>query len=591
MEDILQLGMRTSASFRERLLPFLRWFPMPPGALRADVIAGITVALILVPQSMAYAQLAGMPPVYGLYTAVLPVMIGALWGSSPQLATGPVAMVSLLTGTSLAALAAPGSPEFVAYAIALALMVGVLQFVLGVFRLGEIVNFLSHPVVLGFTNAAAIIITLSQLNKLLGIPLPRGGSFLGDIAVMLGGVGATHLPTLAFGAGAFALMAGLRRYAPRWPGVLIAIVLTTSLSWATGFAASGQVVGTIPEGLPGLKLPRADLETLATLASTALVIAMVGFMEAISIGKAMATRTRTRLDPNQELIGQGLANVAGSLTQSFPASGSFSRSAVNLQAGARSGLASVVAGLVVVVALLFLTPLLYHLPQSVLAAVIMLAVVSLVTFGALAHVWRAHRHDGIAAYVTFIATLALAPHLDLGILIGVGVAVVLYLLRSMKPRFALLGRHPDGTLRDADLHKLPLSESVVAVRFDGELYFANAAYFEDRMLELVARFPRARHFLVVGEGINQIDASGDEVIHHLVERLRESGVTLAFTGLKKQVLDVLRATGTLAIVGAENVFIHEDQALETLAGRVTDAAFDRATFPLLPGGRARAMLD
>jgi SulP family sulfate permease len=343
--------------------------------------------------------------------------------------------------------------------------------------------------------------------------------------------------------------------------------------------------------LPGLKLPRADLETLATLASTALVIAMVGFMEAISIGKAMATRTRTRLDPNQELIGQGLANVAGSLTQSFPASGSFSRSAVNLQAGARSGLASVVAGLVDVVALLFLTPLLYHLPQSVLAAVIMLAVVSLVTFGALAHVWRAHRHDGIAAYVTFIATLALAPHLDLGILIGVGVAVVLYLLRSMKPRFALLGRHPDGTLRDADLHKLPLSESVVAVRFDGELYFANAAYFEDRMLELVARFPRARHFLVVGEGINQIDASGDEVIHHLVERLRESGVTLAFTGLKKQVLDVLRATGTLAIVGAENVFIHEDQALETLAGRVTDAAFDRATFPLLPGGRARAMLD
>jgi len=571
-----------SGSLRERLFPFLRWFPLPPGALRADILAGITVALVLVPQSMAYAQLAGMPPVYGLYTAFLPVLVAALWGSSPQLATGPVAMVSLLTASSLAVLVTPGSADYVGYAILLALMVGVLQLALGALRLGAVVNFISHPVVLGFTNAAAIIIALSQLDKLLGVTPPRGGAFLGNIAGMLGNLGATQLHTLAFGVVAFALMAGLRRFAPRWPGVLIAIVLATLASWASGYAEVGRVVGAIPQGLPAVQLPKASLETLAALASSALVIALVGFMEAISIAKAMAVQTRARLNPDQELIGQGLANVCGSLTQCFPASGSFSRSAVNLEAGARSGLSSVVTALVVVAVLLYLTPLLYHLPQSVLAAVIMLAVMSLVKPGALIHAWRAHRHDGIAGFVTFGATLALAPHLDVGILVGAGTALGLFLLRSMKPRFALLGRHPDATLRDAERHGLPLSDHVVAARLDGDLYFANAAYFEDRMLELVARFPSARQILIVCEGINQLDASGDEIVRHLVMRLRDNGVTLSFTGLKKQVLDVLRATGTLEIIGADNVFVHEDLALVALAARVRDPAFDRAAFPLLP---------
>ncbi|MSQ55087.1 MAG: sulfate permease [Betaproteobacteria bacterium] len=566
-----------------RLFPFLRWFPMPARALRADVLAGITVALVLVPQSMAYAQLAGMPPVYGLYAAFLPVMIGALWGSSPQLATGPVAMVSLLTGSTLAALAAPGSGEFVAYAIALSVMVGVLQLLLGAFRLGAVVNFLSHPVVLGFTNAAAIIIALSQLNKVLGIPLPRGGSFLVDVARMLGGIGEVHWLTLAYGCGAFAAMWALRRYAPAWPGVLLAIAATTLLAWATGYeAAGGQVVGTIPEGLPALRIPAFDLATLSLLATTSLVISLVGFMEAISIAKSMATRTRSRLDANQELIGQGLANIVGSLTQCFPTSGSFSRSAVNLQAGATSGLSSVVTGAIVALTLLYLTPLLYHLPLSVLAAVIMLAVVSLVNLGGLVHAWKAHRHDGIAGFATFAATLAFAPNLDFGILVGGGIALVLFLVRTMTPRFVVLGRHADGTLRDADLHQLPVSPHLVAVRFDGELYFANAAHFEDCMLNVAARYPRARQFLVVSEGINQLDASGDEVLRHLAERLRASGASLAFSGLKKQALDVLRATGTLGIIGQQNIFAHQDEALETLAGRILDADFDRGAFPLLP---------
>jgi SulP family sulfate permease len=578
--------MRTDAdSLRNRLFPFLRWFPASRESLRADAIAGVTVALVLVPQSMAYAQLAGLPPVYGLYTAFLPVIVGALWGSSPQLATGPVAMVSLLTAASLASIAVPGSPEYLASAIVLALLVGAVQFALGLLRLGAVVHFISHPVVLGFTNAAALIIALSQLDKFLGTPPPEGGAFLAGVARTLANLDAAHAPTIAFGACALALMLALRIHVPRAPGVLIAIAAATLVSWATGFADEGRVVGAIPTGLPGFRVPEASLGRVTMLATTALVIALVGYMEAISIAKAMAARTRSRLDPNQELIGQGLANIAGSFLQCFPASGSFSRSAVNLEAGARSGLASVVSGALVAAVLLVLTPLLYHLPQAVLAAVIMLAVMSLVNLRALLQAWRAHRHDGFAGFATFALTLALAPQLDAGILIGAGLALALYLYRSMRPSFSVLGRHPEGMLADADLHGLPVSEHVVAARLDGELYFANAAYFEDRMLELTARFPRARQILVVCDGVNQLDASGDEVLRHLVQRLREAGITLAFTGLKHRVLEVLRATGTLDMIRAGNLFAHADEALAALAGRVDDPEFDAAAFPLLPRAR------
>lgn len=693
-----------------RFLPFLAWFPISAKALRGDLVAGVTVALVLVPQSMAYAQLAGLPAVYGLYTAFLPVAVAALFGSSHQLATGPVAVVSLLTASALAPIAAPGSAQYVALAIALALLVGIVQLALGLLRLGVIVNFLSHPVIAGFTSAAAIIIALSQLNKLLGVPMGRSDFFLGDVWGVLQLAGETHLPSLAFGLGAFAAMYALRRFAPKAPGVLIVVAICTALSaWlgfernalgtvaqiadsearalATGYvearqriaaltaeraaksaerravdrdtregaqhaaalgfqseiialeiddlerenrrrlrllrkfvfeeardpggavqyapasggtrrwriqaidgdtvrlSGGGEVVGAIPAGLPAFSVPRVDWSTVSQLLSTALVIALVGFMEAISIAKAIAARTRQRLDANQELVGQGLANICGAFTKCFPASGSFSRSAVNFASGASTGLSSAVAAAIVMLTLLFLTPLLYHLPQAVLAAVIMLAVASLVHFGGIAHAWRAQRHDGVAGAVTFVATLAVAPQLDLGILIGGGLAVLLFLYRTMRPRVAILGRHPDGLLRDAALHGLPLSEHIVAVRFDGQLYFANVPYFEDSLLEIPARFPKVRAILVVGDGINQLDASGDEAIRLLAERLRDNGVTLAFSGLKKQVKDVLAGTGTLKTVGDENFFIDEDEALAALAARVTDPGFDAGAFPLLAAAR------
>ncbi|MDD3516771.1 MAG: SulP family inorganic anion transporter [Chromatiales bacterium] len=675
-------------------LPFLDWLPTARTHWRADLIAGISVALVLIPQSMAYAQLAGLPAYYGLYAAFLPGIVAALWGSSAQLATGPVAVASLLTASALAPLAALGTEPFIALAIMLACMVGLIQLALGAFRLGVLVNFISHPVIVGFTSAAAIIIGLSQLNKLLGVSIGRSESFMQDIWGVLLQVGDTHVPTLLMGLGAFAIMWGLRRYAPRLPGVLIAVALATFVSWATGFERSnvatigqindielrtlahkvvdkdrigaelarriterrqelnqmtaaygtldrrvialryelellqaerkeaereqvraqralqqfafhkvadgadtvlyltdrvptgqthdgqrwrvravrgdevhlsggGAVVGDIPSGLPRLEMPSFSWDAMVALLSSAIVISLVGFMEAISIAKAMAVKTRARIDPNQELIGQGLANIVGSFSQSYPVSGSFSRSAVNLNAGAVTGMSSVFAGGVVLITLLFLTPLLHHLPQAVLAAVIMLAVIGLINFKAMLHAWQAHRHDGAAAVTTFAATLTFAPHLDLGILVGAGLAVILYLLRTMRPHMAILGRGTDGHLeeRAGTTNK---DEEIVIVRFDGALYFANVACFEDAILEAVANQPAARYLLVVGNGISQIDASGEDVLHHLVERLRLNDVDVLFSGLNPQVLEVMRRTG-LERKLAGSIFPNELLALTAIA--------------------------
>ena len=689
-----------------RFLPFLRWFPLNAGDVKINFLAGLTVALVLIPQSMAYAQLAGLPAYYGLYAAFLPVVVAAMWGSSNQLATGPVAVVSLLTASSIATLAPPGSDHFIALAIMLTLLVALIQLALGIFKLGVVVNFLSHPVIVGFTNAAAIIIGLSQVSKLLGVSMPRTESFIQDIFGVFQQIGDTHWPTLAMGLGAMLLMWVMKKYAPKLPGVLFAVVLTTVISWAVGFerdssgkidqvsdpelraqvervaqavaevdrinndiaqknealvaalktgghgiaqavnleadvalaqlalhnaeavfanerkklrkipvvrqidakgetvavypaanvpqgieldeveyrirkvgegkfklVGGGEVVGAIPEGLPKISAPTLEMDKLGALFSAALVIALVGFMEAISVAKAVAARTKQRLDPNQELIGQGLGNLVGSFSMAYPSSGSFSRTAVNMNMGATSGLSSVFTVLIVLVVLLFLTPLLYHLPQAVLAAIIIMAVGGLVNIEAVKHAWKAHKHDGAAAIVTFAATIFFAPHLDNGILVGAGLAIVLFLLRTMKPRVALLGRYSDGTLRDIKVNPdLPTSEHIMAMRYDGSLYFANVSYFEDAVLEALADRPKAKYALIVADGINQMDASGEEVVHHLIDRLRDAGVTLVFSGLKKQVIDVMRQTGLFESVGQQNIFATEDQAIAAIYDRLGDAA-------------------
>lgn len=579
----------------KQFLPFLRWFPMSSSTVKADIIAGITVALVLIPQSMAYAQLAGLPAYFGLYAAFLPVMVAALWGSSNQLGTGPVAVVSLLTASMVVPMvglvAVSDAPPigtdayyklYIPLVIMLSFMVGAFQFLLGVLKLGVIVNFLSHPVIVGFTNAAAMVIALSQLNKIFGVSKERSEFFLGDIWGVVIKIGHTHLPTFLFGAISIVGIMFLKKKFPKFPGVLVAVAGTTIVSWAIGFEKmGGQVVGNIPEGIPSLALPTFNINVLGNMLVAAIIISLIGFMEAISIAKAMAAKTKDHIDPNQELIGQGLGNMIGSLSQAYPTSGSFSRSAVNINAGALTGMSSVYTAGIVLITLLFLTPLLYHLPQAVLAAVIMTAVFGLINFKAVKHAWRASKHDGAASMVTFVATLGFAPHLDHGILIGGGLSILLYLYRTMRPRIAILGRYNDGTLRDAEVNNLPTSEKIIAIRFDGSLYFANVSYFEDAILKSISDNPKAKYILIVSDGINQLDASGEEVLHHLQERLRENSIQMVFSGLKRQIFKVMNNTSLMTFIGEENVYPNEDMALGYIYQCLKDdPEFDPKTCPL-----------
>ena len=701
-----------------RLFPFLSWFPINVAIVRGDLLAGITGGLVLVPKAMAYAQLSGLPVYFGLYTAFVPAILAALWGSSRQLLSGPVAIVSLMTAAAVTPLAVPFTEEYIGLALLLTLMVGVVQFTLGAVRLGTIVNFVSHPVILGFMNAAAIIIAMSQFDMLLGIPKGRSDSFLADMWEMAGYLPQTHLPTLAMSAFALTMMLLLKKVSfLSKPSVLVVVVITTLISLAVGFEqkakatpeqiadpatrelvagyaaadqqikalsveltaktgqlraaeqakdahaaadlrhqielarielaaqeghnkvrraeinrlnfertkapeadatalyvkgaapagvetdgrlwhvkkiekgemrlmGGGDVVGTIPAGLPSFRLPTLTFDAIMSLLAAAVIISLVAFMESISMAKALAAKTKQKLDPNQELIGQGLSNLGGAFFQSYPACGSFTGSAINLQAGAQTGFASVFNGVFVAVTLLFLTPYLYHLPKAVLAVIILLAVTGLVTPAALKHTWKASKIDGMVAIVTFVVTLVAAPHLDKGIMVGAGLALVLFLYNTMKPRVAVLGRMPDGTLRDAKVNNLPASDVVTAIRFDGRLYFANVSYFEDAVLAAVAANPKAPYVLIVGNGINELDASGEEVIHHLVERLNENGIVVLFSGLKKQVLDVMAATGLRELIGEKRIFATAEQALAKIYSRDEYAGIDDPLRPAPPKGFA-----
>jgi SulP family sulfate permease len=684
----------------EILFPFLNWFKRYGlDILRVDAISGLTVALVLIPQSMAYAQLAGLPPYYGLYASFLPPMVAALFGSSRQLATGPVAVVSLMTAASLGPLATAGSPGYIGYAILLALSVGCFQFALGVARLGLVVNFLSHPVVNGFTNAAAIIIATSQLSKLFGVYVETGERHYETvISVVREAFHFTHWATLFLGALAFGIMYALKRITPRTPNVLVAVVVTTLISWAIGYQhdepvpleqirswhaqslvrnynaameslrtlsterteasraldsasrghdlrgvldaehvssvvllniewikeeasfyrqelrrmhfkavalpdgtkafyledeipsnsrtdgrtwritvgsrslktdqlvmmGGGDVVGKIPKGLPSFALPNLDPGIALHLLPYAAIISLLGFMEAISIAKAMAAKTGQRLDPNQELIGQGLANLLGSFTNSYPTSGSFSRSAVNLQSGAVTGLSSVFTSLAVVVVLLFFTPLLFHLPQSVLAAIIMMAVIGLINVSGFVHAWRAKWYDGAISVITFLFTLGFAPHLDRGIMVGVVLSLLVFLYKSMHPKLASLSRHEDQAFRCAATHSLKECEYIAMVRFEGPLFFANSSYLEDKITEIMRKKQSLRHIIIVSNGINEIDASGEETLSLLVDRIRSAGVDVSLSGVNESVLAVLKRTYLREKIGEDHIFPTMEKAVSVI---------------------------
>ena len=586
-----------------KLFPFLYWIKelKNPRVLKADTVAGVTVAMVIVPQSMAYAQLAGLGPQYGLYASFLPVMIAALMGSSRQLSTGPVAVVSLLTAAALGEIVTDTS-SYVVYASLLALIVGLFQFTLGVLRMGFITNFLSHPVISGFTNAAAIIIGASQLSKVLGIriinssdtdwvsacqPLSlierlesAGGRGLHTICnadqnyetiwrLFEAAIYYAHLPTVAMAVMSIIVMVVLKRFFPRAPSILTVVVISTAVSFLIGYEGmGGAIVSSIEvSGVFSFQIPSFDFKVMGTLFVYAITISLIGFMEAISVAKSMATKTKQRLDVNQELIGQGLSNVVSSFFQGYAVSGSFSRSAVNSSAGAVTGFSSVVTAAIVGLTLLWLTPLLYHLPQATLAAVIVMAVLHLINFAPIKHAWKVEKHDGVVGALTFVLTLIFAPHLENGIAFGVIMSLGLFLYRTMQPRFSEFSAR-DGskffisvTDNDEDESKDESINAVKIVKFSGSLYFANAAYFENKILELIAKNREQLKYIIVDvTGINQIDASGEEVLSSLVELCSISGIEILFARAEG-IEAVLRRSGFKRKFGEGRFFNRRAEAL------------------------------
>ncbi len=566
--------------WKERFTPYRSWLGelKNPEVLKADAMAGLTVALVLIPQSMAYAQLAGLPAYIGLYASFLPVMVAAIFGSSRQLGTGPVAVVSLMSAAAMQPFALQGLPieAIVVYSALLALMIGIFQLSLGLLRLGILVDFLSHPVVVGFTNAGALIIATSQVPKIFGLNI-KADQFDHSYEFWWATIAAlpdTKVTTFVIGAFALTTLMVLKKYAPRLPGVLITVVLTTVLSWAVDYKGmGGSVIGTIPEGLPTFSLPfiEMDVKTFMSLATTAVVIGLIGFVEAISIAKAMASQTRQRLSANQELVGQGLSNITSGVFGGYAVSGSFSRSAVNFAAGAVTGFSSVVTGLLVALTLLFLTPLLYHLPQATLAAVIIMAVVNLVKIAPIKHAWKVEPHDGVVAVVTFFATLAFAPHLDKGILLGVVLSLGLFLYRTMSPNLVEVARHEDGSMRDAQAHGLKTSDSIAVYRFDGDLYFANTGYLEGKLLNNVAQKPNLKALVLDMESIDQIDSTGEEMLEKLADRLKFAGIEFYIARVKLRVYQAFQRSGLAQHIGEERFFRERKFAIQYAKEQLGDA--------------------
>mgnify|MGYP001175623344 CR=1 FL=1 len=574
--------LTTAASARWRaILPAGHWLKQYPREyLVGDLLAGFIVAVMLVPQGMAYALLAGLPPEVGLYASILPLIIYGLLGSSRTLAVGPVAIVSLLVATGIAPLAEAGSGAYLQLAVVLALLVGVIQVVMGLVRLGFLVNFLSHPVLAGFSSAAALVIGFSQLKHLLGIGMPRG-EFFELLHYALTHFTETNLVTFAIGGGSILILLFFKRnlglLLKRWglpahwilpitkSAPLVIVVLGTAMVWGLHLEqrAGVAIVGDVPAGLPPLTLPTFDLSLWQHLLPTALVISFVGYMESIAVAKSLASKRRQKVGANQELIALGAANLGAMFTGGYPVTGGFSRSVVNYDAGANSGLASIITAVLIALTVIFLTPVFYFLPQAVLAAIVIVAVAGLVDVKTFRHVWQYNKADAASFLVTFFAVLAVG--VENGILYGVAVAMLLFIWRSSRPHVAVVGRLGDSEIyRNVLRHKVQCWPNVVAVRIDESLYFANSKFLEDTVLGLIADQPEVDHFVLIGTAVNFIDASALETLESLERQLKDAGVQLHLAAIKGPVLDRLRAIGFVEHLGEQFVHLTTHDAMRAI---------------------------
>ena len=528
-----------------RVLPITDWlgnYQRPD--LRSDLAAGLTIAAMLIPQGMAYALLAGLPPEIGLYASTLPVLAYAIFGTSRQLAVGPVAIVSLLTASALSPLYEQGTAGYISAAALLAIMVGLVHLMLGLGRLGFIVNFLSHSVLVGFTAAAAIIIGFSQVKHILGVSIDRNDHFYETVIDVSKALGDIHGVTLALGAGSIAALLGIKRIAPRIPGALVVVIATTAIAAGANLADDGvSTVGSIPDSLPAFGLPEINGGLVGDLVVTALVITMVGFMESIAVAKVYARRHRYEVEPNQELVALGMANVTSGVFGGYPVTGGFSRTAVNDTAGARTPLASIITALLVLVSIAFFTPLFTNLPKAALGAIIIVAVINLIDIAEMRHIATVKRSDTIGMGVAFIGTLAVG--IELGILIAVVASMLVVFARMSRPHTAVLGRIPDTTsYRNIDrFPEAVQAAGVRVIRIDAALSFVNSQYVK-RLLLAEADPSDGRHRMVLDcSGINDIDATGAETLSEIITEFAESPVELHLCDVKGPVRDVLHRSG------------------------------------------------
>lgn len=536
---------RTWSRSLERVLPALRWVrSYRREDLRPDISAGLTVAVLLIPQSMAYAALAGLPPQAGLYAAVVSLVVYAALGSSSFISVGPVAIDSLLVAAAVGPLAAGDTERYVALAAALAVLTGVVQVTMGVLRLGALVNFLSVPVISGFTSAAALTIGASQVKDLLGLDVQGGGSgFLSTVRAAVAAASTVHAATVLIAASSIVFLVLARRRAPRLPAALAAVAVGTLTVFLLGLDERGvRILGEVPAGLPAPQLPLLSAEVVRQLAPAALTIAVISYMESISTAKAFAARSRQRVLPNQELLAVGAANLAAGLFRGFSVAGGFSRGAVNFRAGARTQLSGVVASLVLALALAFLTPLFFYLPKAVLAAVIVVAVASLVDLRGARQILRVQRADGLALGVTFLSTLLLG--VAQGLAVGVVFSLGLFVARTSRPHLAEVGRvQGSSRYRNVERWSTSTDPQVAVLRMDSPLYFANAAFLHDRVQALVASRPELEHLLLVASAIGAVDASGAQLLTELDEELAAAGVVLHLVTVRGPVRDVLANSG------------------------------------------------
>lgn len=550
-----------------KFFPFLDWLPKyQKKFLGSDLVAGLTVGVILIPQGMAYAMIAGLPPVYGLYASLFPILIYALLGTSRQVAIGPVAMDSLLVAAGLGAFAIATMEEYIMMAVFLAFMVGAIQLTLGFLRMGFLVNFMSKPVISGFTSAAALTIIFSQLKHLLGADIPNSNQFHQMIVNAFENITTTNLYDLAIGIIGILIIVLLKWWNKKFPSVLLVVLLGGFAVYFLGLESYGvNVVGVVPEGLPSFAMPAFDMDRATQIFPIALALALVGYLETISIGKALEEKSKKEtIDANQELVALGTSNMIGSFFQSYPVTSSFSRSAINAESGAKSTIAQIFSVLLVIITLLFLTPLFYFLPNAALASIIMVSVFGLIDIPYPQNLWKHRKDEFWVLVITFMVTLFVG--IKEGILVGVLVSLLVMVYRTSKPHFAVL-----GNIRGTDYYRniyrfekeVIVRDDILIVRFDAQLYFGNTNYFKSQLFKQInAKGPDLKLIVLNAEAINYIDSTAAKMLVQVIEEIHQRNIEFYIAGAIGPTRDIIFTSGIIDVLHKECLFVRITEAVK-----------------------------